>query len=502
MRLIGRILDHTAWSLARHETLIGTKPVLVAVSGGLDSTVLACVLKKLHEQKRVPGTVILAHVDHGVHPLSRAGAEHVVEFAGRLGVECVTRSLRGSATDEASLRQARYHALAQMAAQVDAGCLLTAHHRDDNVETVLFRMFRGTGPRGLAGIPEARFLHANEWSGLNSVESNDPGPATTGLLLLRPLLGESRASLETLAATMDLDPFPDPTNADTRYARNELRLTTIPALRYAMGPSFDRMMTRILNEARASRDLIDAQASRLLTRGLQRVTPWRFEFSVSDDTRTQHPHGVRVAEPSAGPFLEEAFRGMLRQLAPATQEPSRAHLQRLVTMAMDPTPRRLAGRGSELLVERTRNGLLLVDRSRVPAAPSPMAFDIDAGRVRFGATEWTITAASHPQPPLAPSPNESGPMRALLDPRFARGQWYMRAPRADDCFQPLGRTQPTNLRRFLAKRHIPHFDRDRLPVLVDSDDRILWVPGVEIAHHARLRLDTRRAIELNAALGS
>ena len=86
------------------------------------------------------------------------------------------------------------------------------------------------------------------------------------------------------------------------------------------------------------------------------------------------------------------------------------------------------------------------------------------GRQRFGATEWFLEAFEHPLPPLVPSPGEAGRERALLDPRTAPPPWRLRTRRPGDHFQPLGFDEPIELRRFLQSRHVPRFDRDRLPM--------------------------------------
>jgi len=117
-------------------------------------------------------------------------------------------------------------------------------------------------------------------------------------------------------------------------------------------------------------------------------------------------------------------------------------------------------------------------------------------RVRFGATEWQIRTAIHAQPPLDPGPAAAGPTRALLDPRHAPWPWRLRTRQPADHFRPLGQHVQIDLRRFLQRRHVPRFDRDRLPLLVDADDQVLWVPGVEIGAAARIRLDTAECVEL------
>ena len=162
---------------------------------------------------------------------------------------------------------------------------------------------------------------------------------------------------------------------------------------------------------------------------------------------------------------------------------------------------------STVLAERTRGGLLLLDTGRAGMPPPkdvalPMAPGTTA--IRFGDTEWRILWARHTKPPpdsvTAGAPGATGAHHALLDPRQSRWPWRLRTRKPGDRFWPLGRDLDVELRRFLQSRHVPRFDRDRLPLLVDADDGVLWVPGVEISNPARVRLDTGECVELR--LGS
>ena len=92
-------------------------------------------------------------------------------------------------------------------------------------------------------------------------------------------------------------------------------------------------------------------------------------------------------------------------------------------------------------------------------------------------------------------------MRALLDPRGAPRPWRLRRLEPGDRFWPLGAEGSLDLRHFLQRRHLPRFDRERLPLLVDAGEAVLWIPGIEVAEPARLRLNTRRCVELRAGRG-
>jgi tRNA(Ile)-lysidine synthase len=477
MDSFARLLDATARCLCRYENLVGSKSVVAAVSGGADSTALALCLHRLSQQDRLPGSLLFCHVDHAVRPDSGSNAEHVMELGRRLSVPVRVLRLqrRAGRPSEDDLRTRRYQALLQCAREQGAGMVLTAHHADDNMETVLFRMLRGTGPRGLAGIPEARWLC---WKGER-------------VLLVRPFLELRRATLRSLCEHFGERVYEDSTNRDLGYSRNRLRLETIPRLQQRMGSSLDVTLMSVVRTARAAAGLMEAQGLRLLSERARQRLSWRLELDLDG-----LPGSTR-------PFLEEALRQAHVELDAGGLPPLRGWLDRALDLLRKPDGKRLGGR-KELWVERTRRGLLLVDPERAgppPAGGPGQRLLWDAGRQQFGATEWWLEATVYPQPPLNPSPREAGPYRALLDPRLLPQPWRLRCRKPGDRFQPLGMKQDVELRRFLQSRHVPRFDRDRLPLLVDRDDRVLWVPGVEVSEIARLRLNTRRTVEVWAHLG-
>lgn len=187
----------------------GPGRLLVAISGGVDSTVLLDVLKRVR-----PGSAIAAvHFDHGLHRDSAVWGRHCRAVAEKLGVDFIERRLAldpaAGESVEALAREARYAALAALAGPGDV--VLTAHHADDQLETVLLRILRGTGVRGLAAI------HADSTCGRGR--------------LVRPLLELTRAEIEAEARRRGLGWLEDPSNQDTRFDRNFLRRECLPRLR-------------------------------------------------------------------------------------------------------------------------------------------------------------------------------------------------------------------------------------------------------------------------------
>jgi len=179
--------------------------VAVACSGGVDSLVLLHLLRFSAGDLGV--RVKVAHFDHRMRSGSGEDATWLRGLATAWDLPLAAGAASRAPKDEADARDLRYEFLEALIARGDVEAVLTAHHADDQVETVLFRALRGTGVTGLEGIPERRA----------------PG-------ILRPLLPYSRAELEGYAAHHRLRPRVDPTNGSFAYARNRVRLRLLPLL--------------------------------------------------------------------------------------------------------------------------------------------------------------------------------------------------------------------------------------------------------------------------------
>ena len=211
--------------------------IAVAFSGGLDSTVLLAAMANLRPRAGLRAL----HVDHGLQVDSAAWSEHCRLVAADLGVEFdsrrVTVDTRSGESAEAAAREARYAALRQMLLPDEL--LMTAHHRDDQLETVLLRLFRGAGVRGLRGIE----LHSR----------------SRGIRLARPLLAVTREEIRAAADTWGLRWLDDPTNSESSFDRNYLRLDVIPLLK-ARWPGVATTASRAAQQMGAAQKILDSVA--------------------------------------------------------------------------------------------------------------------------------------------------------------------------------------------------------------------------------------------------
>jgi tRNA(Ile)-lysidine synthase len=226
------------------------RSLLVAVSGGLDSTALAYSLLEIAGEKRLK--LSIAHVNHGLRAEeSEADQEAVGALADRLGLPLLHRrvhpeelrsggSSRARPTLQEAARTLRYQALREMA--TEAGCphLATAHNADDQAETVLLRLLRGSGPDGLGGIP---------------VRSPDG-------VVIRPMLRVPRREIEAYAAERGFPWREDRTNAKCDYARNRLRLRWLPGLTEDFNPQLLRTIGDLAEAQRRDSEWIAALVER------------------------------------------------------------------------------------------------------------------------------------------------------------------------------------------------------------------------------------------------
>lgn len=208
----------------------------VAYSGGLDSQLL------LHFcQKALPSTRLRAiHINHALSPKADAWQKHCQDYCTLHNIEFETRKVKISHSDgnlELQARQARYGVFSSLVREGD--CILMAHHQDDQMETVLYRLLRGSGPKGLAGIPAKRAL----------------GKGT----LLRPLLAYTKAELAEYAKQAGLSWVEDESNSDISFDRNLLRQVIIPSIK-SRWPSAGKSIQRSAELLAESEQLLHALA--------------------------------------------------------------------------------------------------------------------------------------------------------------------------------------------------------------------------------------------------
>lgn len=211
--------------------------VLVACSGGADSLALAAALG--FSAPRLGLRSGLLTVDHGLQEGSAERAREIVRLAPTLGLdpaEALTVTVGRAGGPEAAARDARYAALSEAARRLDAAAVLLGHTLDDQAETVLLRLARGSGSRSLSGMPEISGIYR------------------------RPLLGLRRSRTRQACAALGLSPWDDPHNVDPAYTRVRVRHEVLPVLEAALGPGITEALARTARLCRDDADALDEWA--------------------------------------------------------------------------------------------------------------------------------------------------------------------------------------------------------------------------------------------------
>jgi len=395
---------------------------LVAVSGGLDSVAL---LQLVAEIGPAHGIIPVAgHVDHGIHPDSAAVAALVKRHAERLGLQYRSELLRLDAdSSETTARRGRYQALRSMARSVAARGIMTAHHADDQVETVLMRALRGSGPAGLAGMEAARRVD-----------------------VVRPVLQFSGSSLASVVDELGLEYWEDPANENPAHLRSWIRLDLIPRLRTRL-PDVDERLLDVADQARDHRTAWDQLLGQLPGLDLIEGTPTSvaaFPWLANDS-------------PLARQLLATLGRRIGVRLS-----------QRAVRRALALVRAGASGRRAEMghgWEAEFSFGRLVLERP-IGVSQAPVQLDGDLGRLVWQGWQvrWRRATAGEV-------------VRGGLVTWVTPGALSVGAPVSGERLQPLGFSGRRPLVRLLQDARVPVGQRRGWPV-VRRGTEVIWLPGV------------------------
>jgi tRNA(Ile)-lysidine synthase len=424
--------------------------VLVAFSGGPDSTALLLVLTRL--ARRFPFQITAVHLDHALDEGSAGRAAAAAEIAERLRAELIAerRAVHGlrhpGESLEAAARRVRYEILEETRRRLGARWVATAHHRDDQAETVLLRMLFGSSLEGLAGI---RPVHGT---------------------VVRPLLGVPRAALREAVESAGLPWVDDPTNRDLSVPRNRVRHALLPSLAAEDDDIAERLARLALRAGGAGAALDRRLAARLRVDALE-------------DGVTVDRAALLGLPPELLPF---ALAGLHRR-AGAPYPAGRAAREELLRQLSRPDADRIACDCGGGWRWEAAGRFLVLDRAAAPEPPVRFTYTLEIPG-ELAIPELGVRVGLHHRP-VEPWMFQGSPHRAgLALPLQPGDRVTVRNRRPGDRLHPLGASGSRRLKEVLIDRRIPRSQRDRLPLLCVGDEveRIAWVPGVTIDQRFRI----------------
>lgn len=430
--------------------------LLVAYSGGKDSSAMLEALYQL-KTKKFPNLEITAAyywaawrpVEHDLEVIQQNCWKKKIRWV------LMTPDLTVPKT-EASARDDRYDQLSKLALNLGAKAILTAHHLDDQVETILFRLFRGSGLEGLKGVRESRQHIVNE----------------TAVTILRPFLEVPANELERYAKIQKVNFAHDPTNDSTAYKRNYLRHEIIPKLDEAF-PQFRNSLKRLIHQAESelflSKLAIDARWEQLYDKE---------NNSIDFITLLQMTPSLRNAilrrflmhnDISCNFDRLEVLNDFLGGSEHAVKASSMFSL------------------GNNVYLTLYRNRLTIQRPEKKAISPIPLSLpttlSIPVLGIQVTVREITGEVKSKHIDFKSLSPNE-----AYLDLSKYAGKkpLTLRSREDGDRIHPLGMPETIKLKRLLNNREISRFDRDNI-LLLAAEDEILWAVGVEVSESVKIK---------------
>ncbi len=426
--------------------------LVVAVSGGVDSVVLLDLLAEERRAQRL--RLVVAHFNHRLRGNESDDDERfVVELAGRYGCEVyVERADTGARAHQEkrgiqeTARTLRYEFFDRLRESLAFDVVATAHNADDNAETVMLRLFKGSGLRGLSGIPIVR----------------------KGVV--RPLLFATRADIEAYATARELQFRVDSSNETDHYARNIIRHHIVPRVKSNINPA---VVETLVRSSELFRDLDNylRDTSREI---LRRIVVHR-EDGVID---------LPLAALSGIPALLQQYVLMQAFVLVTGAEADQsiiASLQGLNTSATGSWATLRDG----WQAHRDRDRIVFRKESELPefTLPVELGAEYELGHFRFRSE--LIEGSVAPE-------REPGSVEFVDADRLGQGGLILRTWREGDWFVPLGLGGRKKISDFLVDARIPRFQKRQYPVLTTAEGEIVWLCGKRLDDRFKLTESTRR----------
>ncbi len=445
-------------TIQKYDMLQAGDRVVVGVSGGADSVALLHALWELRGELRV--SLMVAHLDHGLRPEGEKEAAFVRKMTGKLGApfhwgkaEVKSHMEESGLSVQEAAREVRYKFLAGVAKKNRASKIALGHTADDQAESVVMRLLRGSGTRGLSGIP----------------------PVRDGLYI-RPLIEVWREEVESFLQEKRIPFLTDPSNQSLHYLRNRVRHELLPVLGQ-YNPRVCQVLVQMADLFRAEEEFWQKHLTEKFPGVLRSQRKEHLILDVAALLSQPLPIRLRCLRHAI-----EKVQGHLRRV-------NLSHIWAIHALLEGLDPNKTIRLPQGLVVTRAYQGLHF-SRTQEDSPPfehivlGPGYVEIpEVGRgVRF-----------ETQPRKRKVVYEESPNVALLDFDGLDFPLTLRSFRPGDRLQPLGMEGVKKVKDLFIDCKIPALLRKRVPLLF-CGDRLLWVAGVRIDHRARLKPETQRIL--------
>lgn len=460
-----------------HSLIKPGERLIVGCSGGPDSVALLRVLYDWNTADRLGLTVCIAHLNHRLRGQeSEADEAFVRDLAARLNARCFIEAVdlpalraQTDAGMEELARKERFSFFQRAAYDCVATKVLVGHHADDNAETILHRIVRGTGLRGLAGIGVRREMIEH-----------------SGIELIRPMLCFRRQEILDYLADIKQDYRIDSSNALPTHTRNRIRHQIIPQLETHVNPRTVPALLRLSEQASLAYDYLAETARRtfdalLIDGGPQSISLNRLALSKK-----------------SLPVQAEVVRLAIIESGVGEQDVTYEHIRQLLRQLAEDKPgqRKIDLPGGLRVVQEANHLVFLKRNAGTEPAIEPQPITVP-GKIYFPTLKLRICLdiREFDYSELKSFKERKTQLEEWVDLETIEQPLILRSRQPDDRFWPLGQTSRKRLSDFLSSIQVQSWQRDRVPILADAAGPV-WVVGYRIDQRVRLTRTTKQVLQL------
>ena len=474
-RLKAAVETAASQSVRNHQLQHST--LLAALSGGADSTALLHALHDLSDALNL--TLHVAHFDHNFRPEAAEDARFAASIAQQLGLPFITEHADPIAYQrqhrissfEAAARELRYRFLSRAAASINASAVALGHNADDQAETVLMHLIRGSGLNGLRGMDALTLWHSSD--GLQQAT------------LFRPLLTVTKDQLRHYCQQRNIPYREDPANRDMRFTRNRVRHQLLPTLRQ-YNPRISEALVRLAQTASQETNYIEEQTE----------NAWQFLAHPEPDKITlDRPSLISLPTAMQARLLRKSYETLIG----STRRLQASHIEAMLAL-LQQDPQSEASLPFGLQASSTHEYLTISRSAPIPstrlqgerqlALPNPGTQPSITHLPGWNiTTEWAAPTSAVP----------TDPFTAILDVAHPTPDLSVRGRRRGDRFHPYGMSSEKKLQDFLVDSKIPASQRNSIPLLV-LDGKLAWVVGHRVAHWAAVHPGSQHVLRISFAV--
>ncbi|MGR3309210.1 MAG: tRNA lysidine(34) synthetase TilS [Candidatus Brocadiales bacterium] len=476
-------------TIKKYELLKDGEAVVVGVSGGPDSVALLSLLLSIRSKMQLSNTIYIAHLNHKLRGKESDEDEAFVRsLAERFGIGIEVKSVdiknlssSGRYSIEEIARRERYAFFDSVAKKVGVSTIAVGHTADDNAETVLHRIIRGTGLFGLQGMRPKRQLFTG-----------------SSIRLIRPLIFSWREDIIKYLEQEGLPYRIDSSNLQVDYFRNKIRLELLPLLCQNYNKNIKEALCRLGEIAQQNQDFLNAKLNDTLNLTLNSQLSTLNSIVLDASALANQPQILK----------QLVIRECLERLGVSLKGIGYKNYIAILRFLEDSPTGKTLQLSNELTVELKQGKLYL--QAGKPASRQARKPVSDCVEINFpGVTAlpsfgFHVTAETFENKEgfLDNFKQQKTGYEEVFDLKKIKGPLYVRTRRAGDRFHPLGSKGTKKLKNFFIDEKAPYLMRDRIPIVVMSEstsggnDQPIWIVGMRIDDRVKLTMDTRKVLRL------